>query len=185
MKKAIYKKTDLEKRKAETIETCHQWRIDTINIINRAHKLLVQTVDDEYEILRKEYELYIDKEMMYINIDKSGFIKTKEDQFSSLIVPLSFSSTAGATTATPDSTKSLDAIKQCMEALIKHIDRIQNISFQVKFPSLDIYDNLKVESRFGDITRTANVTEKLENYINKTPFAESEVIQKKVNYTKK
>ncbi|CAF1176072.1 unnamed protein product [Rotaria sordida] len=171
--KIIHKKRDLEKQKDETIEQCHKWRIDTINIINEAHKLLIQTIYDEYEILNKEYELFIDKEMSNINSDKHELIRMKKGNLSSLLLSPSSKIT------TKNSIKSIDIIKKRIETLTKHINEIENFSFQVKLPTFDINDNLIIESHFGDHIRSTNTTLQNEDYINNTSSIKSKEISKK------
>ncbi|CAF4564179.1 unnamed protein product [Rotaria sp. Silwood2] len=171
--KIIHKKADLEKQKDETIEQCHKWRIDTINTINKTHKLLIQTIYDEYEILNKEYELFIEKEVLNINSDRNELIRMKKGNLGSLL--LSPSSTIPAT----NSIKSIDIIKKRIETLTKQIDKIENFSFQVKLPTFDINENLKVESHLGDHIRSTNAILQNEDYNNETSLIESEEISKK------
>ncbi|CAF3391256.1 unnamed protein product [Rotaria sp. Silwood1] len=171
--KIIHKKADLEKQKDETIEQCHKWRIDTINTINEAHKLLMQTIYDEYEILNKEYELFIEKEMSNINSDKNELIRMKKGNIGSLLLSPS------STISTTNSIKSIDIIKKRVEKLTKHIDEIGNFSFQVKLPTFNINDNFKVESHFGDHIRCTNAIVQIEDDNNDTLLTESEDVSKK------
>jgi hypothetical protein len=163
--KIINTKNDLERQKNDTLEQCHKWRIDTINTINKAHTLIIQTIHDEYEIIVKEYELFLDKEMSHINIDKNEFIRMRKGNLSSLL------SSASSSSSTIDSTNSIDTIKTCIETFDKHIDETGKISFQVKLSTVDIDDNLTVESCFGGITRSTGITWK------------NEEISEKVNHT--
>ena len=50
----------------------------TINTINKAHTLIVQTIHDEYETLGKEYEVYVQKEMAHIHIDQNELMRMKK-----------------------------------------------------------------------------------------------------------
>jgi hypothetical protein len=176
--KIFHIKTDLERQKNETIEQCQIWRIEKINTINKAHALIIQTIQDEYEILCKEYDLFVEKEMSNINIDKNQLIKMKKVNLSSL---LSSSSTTKGTT-TIDSKKSMDTIKQRIETFAKRIDDKGKFSFQVKLPTFDIDDNLRVESCFGDIARSTSAICQTEDFANNRSSIKSEQISKKVNY---
>ncbi len=169
--KVFHVKTDLEKQKNETIEQCHQWRIETINTINKAHTITIQTIHNEYEILRKEYDLFVEKEMSDINMDKNELLKMKKGNLGSL-----FSSTI-----TKESKKSMEIIKERIEAFTKRIDDLGKFSFQVKLPKFDIDDTLKVESCFGDSIRSTSALWQNEDFVNAIPSTESEEISNKVN----
>ncbi|CAF3302375.1 unnamed protein product [Rotaria socialis] len=172
--KIIHKKTDLEKQKQKTIEQCHKWRIDTINTINRAHKLMIQTIYDEYEILNNEYELFIQKEMSHINIDGNELIGMHEGNSSSLVLQPSSPMT------TASSIKSIDTIKKRIETLTKQIDEEANFSLQVKLPILDINNNnLQVESHFGYNIKIINAPWQNEHSSYDISLNESEEISKK------
>lgn len=148
--KIIHTKNDLERQKNETLEQCHKWRVDTINTINKAHTLIVQTIHDEYENLGKEYELFVQKEMAHIHIDQNELMRMKKGNVGSLL--------STPSNLTTDSTNSIDTIRKRIEAFAKNIDETGKFSFQVKLPSFDIDDNLRVESRFGDVTRSTSAT---------------------------
>ncbi|CAF1198909.1 unnamed protein product [Rotaria magnacalcarata] len=172
--KIIHKKTDLEKQKQNTIDQCHKWRIDTINTINKAHKLVIQTIYDEYEILNNEYELFIQKEISHINTDTNELIGKHEGNFSSLVL----SPSSPMTTA--NSIKSIDTIKKRIETLTKQIDEEANFSLQVKLPIIDINNNnLQVESHFGDNIKIINAPWQNEDCSNVISLNESEEISKK------
>ncbi len=175
--KIFHIKTDLERQKNETIEQCQIWRIETINTINKAHTLIIQTIQDEYEILCNEYDLFVEKEMSHINIDKNQLIKMKKVNLSSLL-----SSTTTPPPTTIDSKKSMDTIKQRIETFAKRIDDKGKFSFQVKLPTFDIDDTLRVESCFGDITRSTSAIWQSEDFANNRSLTELEQISKKVNY---
>jgi len=177
--KIFHIKTDLERQKNETIEQCQIWRIEKINTINKAHALIIQTIQDEYEILCKEYDLFVEKEMSNINIDKNQLTKMKKVNLSSL---LSSSSTTKRTTTTIDSKKSIDTIKQRIETFAKRIDDKGKFSFQVKLPTFDIDDTLRFESCFGDIARSTSAIWQTEDFANNRSSIKSEQISKKVNY---
>ena len=149
--KIVHIKANLEKQKNQTIEQCQQWRIDTINTINQAHTLIIQTIHDEYEILSKEYELFIEKEMLHINIDKNQLLRMKKGNLGSLL-------SSPSSSITTDSNKSLATVKKRIEIFTKYMDQLGTFSFQVKLPKFDIDDTLRVESTFGDITRSTSVT---------------------------
>ncbi|CAF0833207.1 unnamed protein product [Adineta steineri] len=172
--KILHTKNDLEKQKNETIEQCHKWRIDTINTINKAHTLIIQTINDEYEILGKEYELFVDKEMARINIDKNELIRMKKGNLGSLLSSLSSSSSS----TTIDPTKSIDMIKQRIETFAKYIDDTGKCSFQVKLPTFLIDETLRVESCFNDITRSTSATWHNDDYIADTLPTKSNEISK-------
>ena len=53
---------------------------------------------------------------------------------------------------------SIDTIRKRIETFAKHIDEAGKFSFQVKLPIFDVDDSLRVESRFGDITRSTGAT---------------------------
>jgi hypothetical protein len=148
--KIIHTKNDLERQKNETLEQCHKWRVDTINTINKAHTLIVQTIHDEYENLGKEYELFVQKEMAHIHMDQNELMRMKKGNIGSLL--------STPSSLTTDSTNSIDTIRKRIEAFAKNIDETGKFSFQVKLPNFDIDDSLRVESRFGDITRTTSAT---------------------------
>jgi hypothetical protein len=145
--KIIHTKNDLERQKNETLEQCHKWRMDTINTINKAHTLIVQTIHNEYETLGKEYELFVQKEMAYIHVDQNELMRMKKGNLGSLL-----------STPTTDTTNSIDTIRKRIETFAKNIDETGKFLFQVKLPTFDIDDNLRVESRFGDITRSTSAT---------------------------
>jgi hypothetical protein len=149
--KIVHTKNDLERQKNETLEQCHKWRVDTINTINRAHTLIVQTIHDEYETLGKEYELFVQKEMAHIHVDQNELMRMKKGNLGSIL-----SSTSS--TSTTDSTNSIDTIRKRIETFAKNIDETGKFLFQVKLPIFDIDDSLRVESRFGDITRSTSAT---------------------------
>lgn len=159
--KIIHTKNDLERQKNETLEQCHKWRVDTINTINKAHSLIVQTIHDEYETLGKEFELFVQKEMASIHIDQNELMRMKKNNVGSLL--------STPSNLTTDSTNSIDTIRKRIEAFAKTIDETGKFSFQVKLPSFDIDDSLRVESRFGDITRSTSAT--WQN-VNETSFSE-------------
>lgn len=148
--KIVHTKNDLERQKNETLEQCHKWRIDTINTINKAHTLIVQTIHDEYETLGKEFELFVQKEMASIHIDQNDLMRMKKTNVGSML--------STPSNLTTDSTNSIDTIRKRIEAFAKTIDETGKFSFQVKLPSFDIDDNLRVESRFGDVTRCTSAT---------------------------
>jgi predicted O-linked N-acetylglucosamine transferase (SPINDLY family) len=149
--KIVHTKNDLERQKNETLEQCHKWRVDTINTINKAHSLIVQTIHNEYETLGKEYELFVQKEMAHIHVDQNELMRMKKGNLGSLL-----SSTSS--TSTTDSTNSIDTIRKRIETFAKNIDETGKFLFQVKLPIFDIDDSLRVESRFGDVTRSTSAT---------------------------
>ena len=149
--KIVHTKNDLERQKNETLEQCHKWRIDTINTINKAHTLIVQTIHDEYETLGREYELFVQKEMGHINIDQNELMRMKKGNLGSLL-------STPSSNSTNDSTNSIDTIRKRIETFAKHIDETGKFLFQVKLPTFDIDDSLRVESRFGDVTRSTSAT---------------------------
>ncbi|CAF0760369.1 unnamed protein product [Rotaria sp. Silwood1] len=150
--KIVHTKNDLERQKNETLEQCHKWRIDTINTINKAHALIVQTIHDEYEALGKEYELFVQKEMQYIHMDQNELIRMKKGNLGSVL------SSSSSSNSTINSTSSIDTIRKRIETFAKNIDETGKFLFQVKLPKFDIDDNLRVESRFGDVTRSTSAT---------------------------
>lgn len=92
------------------------------------------------------------------------------------------SSPSSSTTAKKINSKiSMDMIKQRIEKFAKHIDKKGKFSFQVKLPKFHIDDNLRVESCFGDNTRSTNALWQDEDFIPSTDFEEK--ITKKVNYS--
>ena len=148
--KIVHTKNDLERQKNETVEQCHKWRVDTINTINKAHTLIVQAIHNEYEILGKEYDSFVQKEMAYIHIDQNELIRMRKGNLGSLL--------ASPSASTVDSTNSLDTIRKRIELFARNIDETGKFSFQVKLPKFDIDDSLRVESRFGDTTRSTSAT---------------------------
>ena len=148
--KIVHTKNDLERQKNETLEQCHKWRVDTINTINKAHALIVQTIHGEYETLSKEYELFVQKEMEHIHMDQNELMRTKKGKFSSLL--------SSPSILTTDTTDSIDTVRKRIEAFAKNIDETGKFLFQVKLPTFDIDDSLRVESRFGDATRSTSAT---------------------------
>ncbi|UJR10434.1 hypothetical protein I4U23_014638 [Adineta vaga] len=162
--KILHTKTDLERHKDEAIEQCQQWRIDTINTINKAHTSIIQTIHDEYEILGKEYDSFVEKEMLHINMDKNELIRMKKGNLGSLLSSPSSSSITNST----DPTKSIDRIKKRIETLANYIDDARKFSFQVKLPTFIIDETLRVESRFGDTTRSTNATWLNDDFIHET-----------------
>jgi hypothetical protein len=148
--KIVHTKNDLERQKNETLEQCHKWRVDTINTINKAHTLIVQTIHDEYETLGKEYELFVQKEMAHIHVDQNELLRMKKGNLGSLL--------STPSNLTTDSTNSIDTIRKRIETFAKNIDETGKFSFQVKLPIFDIDDSLRVESRFGDVTRSTSAT---------------------------
>jgi hypothetical protein len=141
--KILHTKNDLERQKNETLEQCHKWRVDTINTINKAHALIVQTIHNEYETLGKEYELFVQKEMAHIHVDQNELMRMKKTDPGSLL---------------SSSTNSVDTIRTRIETFAKTIDETGKFSFQVKLPTFDIDDRLRVESCFGDVTRSTSAT---------------------------
>jgi hypothetical protein len=144
--KIFYIKNDLEKEKNSTIEQCQQWRIEAINKINQAHTLIIQTIQDEYEILNKEYEGLVEKEMSEINVE---LLKIKKRNLGSII--------SSPTSTRKDSKTSMDLIKEHIQTFTKQIEDKRTFSFQVKFPTFDIDDNLRVELVFGEHERSTSV----------------------------
>lgn len=174
--KIIRKKSDLEKQKKETIEQCHKWRIDTINTINAAHKIVIQAIYDEYDILNKEYELFIKKEMSYININEHELIAIQKRKPSSLLLPSSSSSPITA----KDSIKSIDTIKSHIETLTKYIDDNGIFSLKVKLPKFDVNNDLGIESHFGDNIRVINAPWPNDDYSDNISLTTSDDISKEV-----
>jgi hypothetical protein len=172
--KIIHTKNDFERQKTEAIEQCHKWRIDTMNTINKAHTLIIQTIHDEYEILSKEYDLLVDKEMSHINIDKNELIRMKKGNLSSLLS----SPTVSSTIIYP--IKSMDRIKKRIETFSKYIDKTGHFSFQVKLPTFVIDDTLTIESRSGNMTRSTTAAWQNEDFINSTLSTKSDEKSKKV-----
>lgn len=150
--KVLHIKNDLERQKNEALEQTHKWRLDTINIINRAHQLVIQTIHHEYEFLSKDYEDFVDKEMLHLNIDKNHLSRMKRDNVGSLISSLS------VTPVENDSDHSIDAIRQRIEAFAKQIDETGKFSFQVILPNIEVHETPKVESCFGDVTRSSTIS---------------------------
>lgn len=149
--KIVHTKNDLERQKNETLEQCHKWRVDTINTINKAHTLIVQTIHNEYDLLGKEYELFVQKEMALLNVDQTELMRMKKGNLGSLLS--SPSSSIGG-----DSTNPIDTIRKRIETFARNIDETGKFSFQVQLPKFDIDDSLRVESRFGDVTRCTSAT---------------------------
>lgn len=149
--KIVHTKNDLERQKNETLEQCHKWRIDTINTINKAHTLIVQTIHDEYETLGKEYDTFVQKEMANIHIDQNELMRMKKGNLSSVLSPSSNNSAH-------DTTNTIDTIRKRIETFARNIDETGKFLFQVKLPPFDIDDRLRVESRFGDVTRCTSAT---------------------------
>lgn len=147
--KIVHTKNDLERQKNEALEQCHKWRVDTINTVNKAHTLIVQTINDEYEILGKEYELFVQKEMKHIHIDQNELMRMRKGN------PDIISSSS---TTSTDPVNSIDTVRKRIETFAKNIDETGKFLFQVKLPTFDIDDNLRVESRFGDVTRSTSAT---------------------------
>ena len=125
--KIFFIQTDLEKEKKLTIEQCQQWRIESINRINQAHALVIQTVQDEYEVLSKEYEGFVEKEMAQINVE---LLKIKKGNLGSLI--------SSPTTTRKDARTSLDLIKERIETFAQQIEDRKKCSFEVNLPTYDI-----------------------------------------------
>lgn len=150
MAKIVHTKNDLERQKNETLEQCHKWRVDTINTINKAHTLIVQTIHNEYEILGKEYELFVQKEMANLNIDQNELLRMKKGNLGSIL-------TTPSTTAS-ETVNSIDTVRKRIETFAKNIDEAGKFLFQVQLPDFDIDDRLRVESRFGDVTRCTSAT---------------------------
>ena len=150
MAKIVHTKNDLERQKNETLEQCHKWRVDTINTINKAHTLIVQTIHNEYEILGKEYELFVQKEMANLNIDQNEFLRMKKGNLGSILTTPS--------TAASETVNSIDTVRKRIETFAKNIDEAGKFLFQVQLPDFDIDDRLRVESRFGDVTRCTSAT---------------------------
>jgi hypothetical protein len=167
--KIVHTKNDLERQKNETLEQCHKWRVDTINTINKAHTLIVQTIHDEYETLGKEYELFVQKEMAHIHIDQNELMRMKKGNLGSLL--------STPSNLTTDSTNSIDTIRKRIETFAKNIDETGKFSFQVKLPIFDIDDSLRVESRFGDVTRSTSATWQNGNNMSSSLLNEESLIQ--------
>lgn len=151
--KIVHTKNDLERQKNEALEQCHKWRTDTKNTIDKAHALIIQTINDEYETLSKEYELYVQKGMQHIHIDQNELLRIRKGNSGS-----NLSSTPSFSSSTLNSKNSIETIRKQIEAFAKNIDETGKCLFQVKLPIFDIDDNLRVESRFGDITRSTCAT---------------------------
>ena len=142
--KIFYNKIDLEKQKNQILEQSHQWRIDIINKINHAHALIIQTIQDEYEILSKEYERFVEEEMSNINLIKNELFKMKKGNLGSLL----------SSSTSKDFKSSLDVIRERIETFVERIDQKGKFTFQVKLPDLNLDENLRVESSFGDMVRS-------------------------------
>ena len=150
MTKIFYNKIDLEKQKNQILEQSHQWRIDTINKINQAHASIIQTIQDEYEILSKEYERFVAEEMSNINSIKNELLKMKKGNLGALL------SSSSSSSSTKVFKTSLDLIRERIETFVERIDQKGKFTFQVKLPQLNFNDDLRVESSFGDLTRSTN-----------------------------
>lgn len=90
----------------------------------------------------------------------------KKGNLGSLISSPSSSSTIS--TATKINSKiSMDIIKQRIETLVKTIDKKSQFSLQIKLPKFDIdHDNLRVESSFGNTTRSTSAIWQDEDFNN-------------------
>ncbi|CAF0942447.1 unnamed protein product [Adineta ricciae] len=157
--KILHTKTDLERQKNETIEQCHQWRIDTMNTINKAHALIIQTIQDEYEVLSKEYDLFVEKEMQHIKVDKNELMRMKKGNLGSLL------SSPTMNSSPIDPTQSIGMIKKRIETFAKYMDDAGKFHFQVKLPTFSIDEKLRVESHFGDMTRSTSATWQNDEFI--------------------
>ncbi|UJR35504.1 hypothetical protein I4U23_028258 [Adineta vaga] len=146
--KILHAKNDLERQKNEALEQCHKWRVDTINTINKAHTLIVQTVHDEYETLGKEYESFVQQGMTHIHVDQNELMRMKKSNLGSLL----------SAPSTDDSTNAIDTIRRRIETFAKTVDETGKFSFQVKLPIFYIDDSLRVETRFGDVSRSTSAT---------------------------
>jgi hypothetical protein len=147
--KIVHTKNDLERQKNETLEQCHKWRVDTINAINKAHTLIVQTIHNEYDLLGQEYEHFVQKEMVHLNVDQNELMRMKKGNLGSLLSSPSSNS---------DSANPIETIRKRIETFARNIDETGKFSFQVQLPKFDIDDTLRVESRFGDVTRCTSAT---------------------------
>jgi hypothetical protein len=108
--------------------------------------------------------------MLNINIGKNQLIKMKKNNLGSLL-----SSPSSKIIPLINSKKSMEIIKQHIETVSKCIDDKGKFSFQVKLPKFDIDDNLRVDSCFGDNTRSTSAIWNNEEI-------QPEEILKKVNY---
>ncbi len=131
--------------------------------------MIIQTIQDEYEILSREYEDFVEKEMSKINIE---LLKIKQTNLGSLI-------SSSTTTMRKDSKTSMDLIKERIEAFAKQIEDKRKCSFQLKLPIFDIDDNLRVESSFGKSRRSTSVISNDEH------TETSKMVNTKINKTKK
>ena len=160
MTKIVRTKSDLERKKNEIIEQCHQWRIDTMNSINRAHTLIIQTIHHEYELLSKEYELFVDQEMVLINIDRRELSRMKKKgTLGSLLSTLS---------SNTNLSQSFGTIKARIEAVADRIDRTGLRYFNVHLPAFHIDETLRVESQLGDTVRSTSALSQTDGHLNPT-----------------
>lgn len=163
--KILHAKNDLERQKNEALEQCHKWRVDTINTINKAHTLIVQTVHDEYETLGKEYESFVQQGMAHIHVDQNELMRMKKSNLGSLL-------STPTSSSTNDSTNAIDTIRKRIETFAKTVDETGRFSFQVRLPTFYIDDSLRVESRFGDVTRSTSATWKNDDNLPTSPSTE-------------
>ncbi|CAF1143784.1 unnamed protein product [Didymodactylos carnosus] len=153
IQKIYQTKNDLERQKNETIEQCHKWKCDTINTVNKAHALIIQTIYDEYEQLGKEYETYAQNEMKLIKVNKYELNRMRKGDLGLISNDNDSSGDGDETNINP-----IEIIRNRIETLAKHIDETGTLHFEVKLPKFDIDDTLRVESSFGDSTRTTSAT---------------------------
>ncbi|CAF0819757.1 unnamed protein product [Didymodactylos carnosus] len=153
IQKIYHTKNDLERQKNETIEQCHKWKCDTINTVNKAHTLIIQTIHNEYELLGKEYETYIQNEMKLIKMNKYELNRMRKGDLS-----LISNDNNDNNDDNEINSNSIEIIRNRIETLAKHIDETGKLHFEVKLPVFDIDDTLRVESSFGDSTRTTSAT---------------------------
>ena len=109
--KILHTKNDLERQKNETLEQCHKWRVDTINSVNQAHTLIVQTIHNEYDVLGKEYELFVQKEMTHLHVDQNELLRMRKGNLGSLLSTPSSIST--------DSSNSIETIRKTHRNICK------------------------------------------------------------------
>lgn len=106
--------------------------------------MIIQTIQDEYEILSKEYERFVDEEMSNINSIKNELFQMKKGNLGSLLSP----------PTNRNFKTSLDVIRERIESFVERIDQKGKFTFQVKLPELNLDENLRVESSFGDMVRS-------------------------------
>ncbi|CAF1679206.1 unnamed protein product [Adineta ricciae] len=103
--------------------------------------------------------------MAHIHVDQNELMRMKKSNLGSLL-------STSTSSSTNDSPNAIDTIRKRIETFAKTVDETGRFSFQVRLPTFYIDDSLRVESRFGDVTRSTSATWKNDDNLPTSPSTE-------------